>query len=129
MPHDPRATYLANTVATASPSRLLVMLCDRLCLDVQRAHEAQLADDHTSAYRELVHAQDIVAELRSSLDLDAWDGGQNLASLYDWLFITLVRANTARDASVTQACLDVVCELADTWRQAALAALETTRAS
>ena len=33
----------------------------------------------------IAHAQDIVAELLSSLDTDAWDGAANLASLYRWL--------------------------------------------
>ncbi|MGB7981811.1 MAG: flagellar export chaperone FliS [Candidatus Nanopelagicales bacterium] len=126
MIHDPRAAYLANTVATASPARLLIMLCDRLAIDVQRAHEAQLGGDHATARLQLLHAQDIVAELRSSLDTEAWDGAPNLAALYDWLFVALVRANTTRDPELTQSCLNVASELADTWRQAALG---MTRAS
>ena len=36
MTHHARAAYMDATIATASPSRLLVMLFDRLVLDVQR---------------------------------------------------------------------------------------------
>lgn len=126
MSHDARSAYLANTVATASPARLLVMLCDRLALDVQRAVEAQDRGDHLGARRDLLHAQDIVVELRSTLRVDAWDGAPQLAALYDWLFTNLVRANTQRDVAITRACQPIVAELADTWRQAALTTLQAS---
>ena len=59
-----RAAYMDASVATASPARLLVMLYERLVLDCHRALEAQQAGDHPEAHRQLVHAQDIVMELR-----------------------------------------------------------------
>ncbi len=126
MHHDPRATYVANTVSTANPATLVILLCDRLVLDVQRALEAQQGDDRAKAHQELVHAQEIVAELRSSLNVDRWEGGPGLASLYDWLFTALVRANTTRDVATTSSCLDVATQLADTWRQAALGASQAS---
>ncbi len=64
---DARAAYMDASVATADPSRLLVMLCDRLVLDVQRALGAQVAGHHETAHHQLVHAQAIVTELRVSL--------------------------------------------------------------
>lgn len=124
--YDARAAYLANTVATASPARLLVMLYDRLTLDVQRALAAQQAGDHAAARPNLLHAQEIVSELRLTLRMDEWSGAPGLAALYDWLFARLVQANTSRDASVTADCLTVVTQLADTWRQAALATLQAS---
>ena len=36
-----RTAYMEASVQTADPSRLLVMLCDRLVLDVQRGLAAQ----------------------------------------------------------------------------------------
>ncbi len=121
MLEDARSAYLANTVATASPARLLVMLYDRLVLDVQRGLAAQRAGDHAAARPNLLHAQDIVTELRSTLHTQGWQGGPGLAALYDWLFAELVRANTSRDSQLTVGCLAVVTQLADAWRQAALA--------
>ena len=41
MYHDPRAAYMDASVATASPARLLVMLYERLVLDVRKALAAQ----------------------------------------------------------------------------------------
>jgi flagellar protein FliS len=116
--------YMDNSVATASPERLLVMLCDRLVLDVQRGLEAQRAGNVPEAHNQLVHAQEIVIHLRSTLRVEAWDGGPGLASLYDWLHSQLIKANMSKDPEVTAGCLSLVENLADTWRTAALQAAQ-----
>lgn len=121
---DPRAAYMDASVATASPARLLVMLYERLVLDVRKALEAQRRGDHAEAHTQLLHAQDIVLELRASLDVEAWEGGPGLASIYDFLHLQLIRANIRRDAETTQGCLGLVEDLCATWREAALAAAQ-----
>jgi flagellar secretion chaperone FliS len=115
-----RTAYMDASVQTASPARLLVMLYDRLVLDCRRALDAQQADDHQTAHAQLVHAQDIVAELRSTLRPDAWEGGATLEQLYGHLQVSLVRANVDHDSELTAHCLDVVSGLAEAWREAAL---------
>lgn len=117
-----RNAYLESSIATASPARLLVMLVDRLVLDVQRGLDAQELGDHQAAHRHLLHAQDVVTELRTSLKPDLMAGGPALASLYDWLHQQLVRANTRRDTQVTRHCLGLARDIAETWKQAAMAA-------
>ena len=112
--------YVQSSVETASPARLLVMLYDRLVLDLQRGLAAQQAGDIPEAHTQLVHAQEIVIHLRSTLNVEAWDGGPGLASLYDWLHTELIKANVRKDASITEGCLGIVTDLADTWKQAAL---------
>ena len=119
MNHQQNA-YLDASVATASPARLLVMLCDRLVLDLTRGLEAQRTGDVQGAHRELLHAQEIVLELRASLRTDDWEGGPGLASLYDYLHLELVRANVTKDSRLTEGCLGLVTDLAATWREAAL---------
>lgn len=121
-PTSARAAYMDNSVATASPARLLVMLVERLVLDVERGLVAQRAEDWEGAHKHLVHAQDIVVELETSLDADAMPGGHELASLYDFLRRRLVVANVRRNAAATQQALVLSRHLCDTWRQAAMAA-------
>lgn len=116
---NPRDTYLAASVQTASPQQLLVMLCDRLALDVQRAADALRAGNPSEAHQPLLHAQEIVLELSASLNVDVWAGAAGLASLYDYLHHELVRANIAKDLTATEFCLDLVTTLRDTWREAA----------
>jgi flagellar protein FliS len=114
-----RARYLGDTIATASPQQLLVMLYDRLALDLERAQAALFAGDRTTANDQLLHAQDIVLELRSSLKVDVWEGGPRLAALYDWLLTELMQANVKRDANRVSSCRQIVEPLRDAWRQAA----------
>ena len=125
---DARTAYLDASIATASPARLLVMLYDRLVLDCRRALEAQRGGDHAAAHGQLLHAQEIVMELRTSLDTEAWEGGPGLASLYDYLHTRLIRANVGRDASITEHCLGLVTDLAQTWREAALQTIQPVSA-
>jgi flagellar protein FliS len=120
MTHHARAAYMDATIATASPSRLLVMLFDRLVLDVQRGLEAQRRGDFEETHRQLTHAQDIVMELQSSLRADEFRGGYDLAALYGFLHRQLIMANIRKDAAITDEVLTLVTDLCDAWRQAAL---------
>ena len=114
-----RARYMGDTVATASPQQLLVMLYDRLAVDLERAEAALGRGDRAGASEQLSHAQDIVFELHSSLRVDVWDGGPRLASLYTWLITELVQANVKADRNRVAACRQIVEPLRDAWRQAA----------
>jgi flagellar secretion chaperone FliS len=116
-----RNAYMGSMVQTASPARLLVMLYDRLVVDLQRAAECQEQDRHIDASEHLMHAQEIVLELQGSLRVDLWDGGAGLSAIYGWLHKEMVRANVQRDADATRSCLELVLPLADAWREAALA--------
>jgi flagellar protein FliS len=114
-----RARYMGDTVATASPQQLLVMLYDRLALDLERAETALVSGDRQEAGAQLLHAQEIVFELRSSLQVDLWDGGPRLAALYGWLITEMLQANVKGDRNRVAACRQVVEPLRDAWRQAA----------
>lgn len=118
-----RNAYMGQMVSTAGPEKLLVMLFDRLVLDVQKARQLQQDGDFVAASEQLMHAQEIVLELRSSLRLDAWDGAAQLSSIYGWLYQQLIKANVSRDVNITEDCLKIVEPLAETWRQAALVSL------
>lgn len=115
-----RNAYMNAAVTTANPQRLLIMLFDRLVLDLKRGIEAQREEKYDEASAQLLHAQEIVSELRASLKVDVWEGGPQLAAIYDWLFGELVKANVSRDVAVTEGCLPIVESLAETWRDAAL---------
>lgn len=117
-----QSAYRDNAVATASPARLLVMLVERLVLDIERGLVAQQAEDWTQAHQHLLHAQDIVVELESSLDVDKMPAGRQLASLYEFLRGHLVLGNVRRDPAITHEALTIARQLCDTWREAAMAA-------
>ena len=114
-----RDRYLADSINPASPGKLLVMLYDRLVLDLAQAEEALRAEDRERAADRLTHAQEIILELRTTLDLDAWDGAPGLANLYGFLLTELIGANVRRDADRVAACRGLVEPLRDAWREAA----------
>jgi flagellar protein FliS len=114
-----RGRYLADSVSTASPARLLVMLYDRLVLDLAHAEAALDKGDREAASGRVQHAQEIILELRSSLDLTAWDGAEGLAQIYDYTLTELVGANIAGDAARIATCKGLYEPLAEAWREAA----------
>jgi flagellar protein FliS len=114
-----RSRYLDDAVATASPAKLLTMLYDRLVLDLERAESAQRDGDRAGGGTHLLHAQDIVSELASTLEVDAWDGARGLMSVYTYLLTELVGANVSGDPERTAACRELVEPLRDAWHEAA----------
>ncbi|SHN42001.1 flagellar export chaperone FliS [Cryptosporangium aurantiacum] len=116
-----RARYLAESITTASPARLLVMLYDRLVLDITQGEEAIRDGNRAVAAERLMHAQEIVSELLATLDLTAWDGAENVAALYRWMLQELVQANIKQDAGKAASTKELASELRDAWREAAMA--------
>jgi flagellar protein FliS len=116
-----RDRYLQDSINTASPARLLIMLYDRLILDLLHGEEALRNDDRVLANEKLTHAQEIVLELRVTLDVNAWEGAPGLASLYGFVLTELIGANIKRDAERVAVCRSLLEPLRDAWRDAASA--------
>ena len=110
--------YLAEAIETATPAARLGMLLDRLELDLQRADTAFDTGDLSIINEQLVHAQEILLTLASTLQLDAWDGAPRLAGLYHFLHGELVAANMAKDRPRLAGAIPLVKQLADSWRAA-----------
>ena len=95
-----RARYLGDAVATSSPQQVLVMLYDRLALDLERAQKAVAAGDREAAQRAAAARPGrSSSSCSSSLQVDAWEGGPRLAALYNWLISELVQANVKLDTN------------------------------
>jgi flagellar protein FliS len=118
-----RDRYLQDSINTASPGKLLVMLYDRLVMDLHQGEEALKAGERELANDKINHAQEIILELRTTLDVDAWDGAPGLASLYGFLLTELIQANIKRDAAKVATLRGIVEPLRDTWREAAALAV------
>ena len=111
--------FLRESVLSATPAQLVTMLYDRLLLDLARAEAAQVSGDWPAASIPLLHAQDIVAELSSSLDVDAWSGGPDLLAIYSYLTTQLIAANVGRDVERTRECANLLGPLRWAWLAAA----------
>lgn len=115
-----QSLYNRDSVLSASPARLLVMLYDRMLLDLQRAETAQLGEDWPTAGAQLLHAQEILVELMNSLRPDAWDGGPGLLALYGYVLQAMLAANGGHDVTKTRECITLLEPLRLAWHEAAL---------
>ena len=118
-----RERYLADTIATAPPAKLLVMLYDRLVLDLTRGEDALRDGDRVGASTHLIHAQDIVLELRTSLKLDEWEGATGLSQIYTFVLTELIHANMNGDIKRVVDCRGLIEPLRESWREAAMSVL------
>jgi flagellar protein FliS len=121
-----RNRYVGDSVATASPSRLVTMLYDRLVRDLVNGEAAIGASDLAAANEALVHAQEIVWELAAGLDPTRWSGGPALAALYQFILGELLDANVKKDAAKVASVRGLVEPLRDAWHQAAELAAGTS---
>ncbi|WP_328462701.1 flagellar export chaperone FliS [Actinoplanes sp. NBC_00393] len=116
-----RDRYLQDSINTASPGKLLVMLYDRMILDLMQGEEALRTGEREIANEKINHAQEIVLELRTTLEMDAWEGAPGLANLYGFILTELIGANIKRDADRVAGCRKLLEPLRDAWREAASA--------
>ena len=113
------SAYNRDSVLSASPARLLTMLYDRLALDLTRAEEALHAQNWPTAWENLRHADQIVAELASTLRVDLWDGAEGLLQLYGYLAELIVAGTVDHDAAKVREAIDLVEPLRLAWHEAA----------
>jgi flagellar secretion chaperone FliS len=121
---DARTAYQGNAISTATAAQRLVMLWDRLVLDIERGLRAQMRDSGPDANQHLQHAQAILTEFQSTLEVDGWTGGRELMALYGYIQRRLIQANVRQDQRATKEALILCRNLRDTWTRAATLAAE-----
>ena len=113
-----RDRYVNDGAGVVSQNRLLIMLFDRLVLDVQQAQEAMGINKLDVASDCLCHAQAILLELHYALDKTAWDGAAQLDDLYLWMHNELMAANVRKDVKSIGRCLRMLRDLQEAWTAA-----------
>src|ERR1700733_7118229 len=115
---NPASVYQNQAVQTANGPHLLLMLCDRLAVDIARSEVALAANDNKAANDHLQHAQRIVRMLRNALQPDGFEGGQELLSVYVFLENHLVRANLEKNGALVRECAELVQPIHEAWTRA-----------
>ena len=113
---DAAATYRDHAVTTASPAKLVVLIFQRLTLDLERALHALETDQ--SPHTHLIHAQDLLVALLDALDLDAWEHAPQLAAIYLTVHRDLVTANIDNKPELVHNAHTIITGLKDAWTQA-----------
>jgi len=109
--------YTKVDVETASQGKLIVMLFNGA---IKRAEEAkrQMEKGKTeSIHKNLIRAQEIIAELRGALNMNAGEIAQNLDRLYEYFQHLLVSANIRKDIRPVEECITMMTAMRDTWQE------------
>ncbi|MDP9435142.1 MAG: flagellar export chaperone FliS [Actinomycetota bacterium] len=112
--------YLTERVMTASPAELTGMLFDAAVGAVKSAVRLHEADQHVLATPRLIKAQEIVLELRFSLNKEAGPLADRLEQLYAYTYGLLVEANVKRNTAAAREALQVLEPLQLAWRESCL---------
>jgi flagellar secretion chaperone FliS len=109
--------YLKQSVMTASPAELIVMLFDS-CIKNLKLAEICLNDSHDieGVHNHFIKAQNIILELVNALDTNV-DFSVQFLNLYDYLLRTTREMNIKKDLTSLPDVLDILVTLRDAWQQ------------
>ncbi len=115
---NPYAQYRQNSVETASPTRLIVMLYDGAIRFLSQALAAMAAKQHVQQSVLIGKAQAIIAHLHDTLDAEAGRAfAGSLSGIYTALLRTLTQANIENQPQPVEDALHVLRELRETWAE------------
>jgi flagellar protein FliS len=109
--------YKSNSINTATPEELTLMLYNGLVKFLMQAQAAIDVQNIEKANNGIVKAQAIIVEFITTLDMN-FEVSQNLELLYDYMYRQLVQANLKKDKDILDEVLGMAKELRDTWTQA-----------
>jgi len=113
-----RQNYLQAEVQTATPQKLQLMLIEAVIKNVHRTKKAWDEERFEAAFDSLSLAQDIIAEILSSLDKEGSpELAGKLASIYMFIFRCLSEGGMTHDQQKMDDALRVLNSERETWRQ------------
>lgn len=113
---NPYQVYQQNSVMTASPQELTLMLYNGCLKFIKVSKKAMTEKDFEKKNTSIIKAQSIIQEMRITLNHD-FEISKNMAQLYEYMYNRLVDANMKNDLEVLEEVEGYVIELRDTWKQ------------
>ena len=110
-------TYRQVHVETASQGKLIVMLYDAAIKRTEEAISLLGTRRLDAVNNNLIRAQDIISELRASLNMKAGDIAANLDRVYDYIHRRLIRGNVSKEQPPLEEAVKLLKVLRDTWKE------------
>ena len=107
-------TYKKQSVMTASPAELIVMLYEGLKRNMLLAKRAINKKDTNAAHNALMKALAIVEELVRSLDMSV-PMSEDLNNLYEYMIRAICEINIKKDPELIDPLTDMIQELKEAW--------------
>ncbi len=114
-PPNAAALYAGNRINTASPAELTLMLYDGAIKFCNMAIDGLENNDIQKANTNLIKAQKIIVEFRSTLDFK-YEVAQQFDIVYDYIYRRLVEANIKKDKEIALEALEHIRTMRDTWK-------------
>jgi flagellar secretion chaperone FliS len=111
------AAYQQQSIMTAPPERLVVMLYDGAIRFFFQAAAALRENARTTAFERLDRGEAIVDHLLATLDMSAGQVAQRLEGIYVFCKRLLMEARLERDADKVDLVRGYLSELRDAWAQ------------
>ncbi|WAA12016.1 flagellar export chaperone FliS [Fervidibacillus halotolerans] len=113
---NPYQAYQTNSVNTATPGELTLMLYNGCLKFIQLAKKALDDNNIEEKNKNIQKAQDIISELMSTLNMDIEISHQMLP-LYDFVRSKLIEANVKNSVQSLEEAESIITEFRDTWKQ------------
>ncbi|MFJ7732305.1 flagellar export chaperone FliS [Lysinibacillus sp. NPDC097231] len=108
--------YKQNSVTTASPGELTLMLYNGCLKFLHKAKNAVQEKNVEEKNTNLIKAQAIISELMATLNMDI-EVSKNMFALYEYMNHRLVEANIKNDIASIEEVEGLVTEFRDTWKE------------
>ena len=108
--------YKNNSIQTASPAELTLMLYDGAIKFCNIALGAIESGDIQKANTNIIKAENIITEFRATLDFK-YPVAKDFELVYDYIYRRLIDANIHKDAEALTEALGYIREMRDTWKE------------
>jgi flagellar protein FliS len=107
--------YRQNSVLSAPPERLIVMLYDGAVRFLFQAAVAMREKQIETAHSKLRRAEDIILHLREALDMEQGEIAQRLHAIYQFCLRHLRQARLDQDPAKVEQVRSLLAELREAW--------------
>lgn len=115
-PVNPYEKYKENSVKTASPGEITLMLFEGCWKFLKKAKIALEEKNISESHNNLIKAQNIMIELMESLDFN-YEISHNLFKVYEFVYNELIQINMTKDAKRIDPIIDIMYGYYDTWKE------------
>lgn len=116
MTYEALNKYKQNSIMTATPEELTLMLYDGAIKFMNIGKYSIENSELEKAHSSLIRAQDIILELNYSLDMN-YEISKGLRELYEFVLSKLVDANINKDIKAIDDALVIVNDMRETWKE------------
>jgi flagellar secretion chaperone FliS len=113
-------SYRKTNITTSDPVRLVIICYEGVIDNLKLAKEKMKEKNYEKKAKALIKAQDIIAELKCSLDFEK--GGKianNLESLYNYMLRRILQADLNKDIGPIDEVIKMFNELLSAWQAVA----------